>query len=276
VNDRYKRTKGKESSAQVGAVEAERLSLLEVLEDWLETPMLLLGLGWLVLLVVELAWGLSPFLETLATVIWGVFIVDFVLRFALAPNKLAYLRQNWLTAISLLVPALRLLRIARFVGVLRLARATRGARLVRVVGAINRGMRSLGHVMARRRLGYVMALTVMVLLAGGAGMYAFERDVGDPRGINDFGSALWWTAMVLATMGSEYWPRTGEGRVLCLFLAVYAFAVFGYLTAALASYFVGRDAERSDGEVAGQASLDALREEIAALRAELSAGTRAP
>jgi voltage-gated potassium channel len=47
--------------------------------------------------------------------------------------------------------------------------------------------------------------------------------------------------MLLTTMGSDYWPRTPEGRVLCLLLALYAFAVFGYMTAAIAAYFVGKD-----------------------------------
>ena len=56
---------------------------------------------------------------------------------------------------------------------------------------------------------------------------------------------------------------------LVLLFSLYAFAVFGYITAALASYFVGRDADRGDAEVAGQATLDQLREEVAALRAEL-------
>jgi voltage-gated potassium channel len=47
--------------------------------------------------------------------------------------------------------------------------------------------------------------------------------------------------MLLTTMGSDYWPRTPEGRFLCLLLAVYAFTVFGYVTAAIAAYFVDRD-----------------------------------
>jgi voltage-gated potassium channel len=29
--------------------------------------------------------------------------------------------------------------------------------------------------------------------------------------------------------------------MLCLLLAIYAFAVFGYVTAAIAAYFVGKD-----------------------------------
>ena len=43
---------------------------------------------------------------------------------------------------------------------------------------------------------------------------------------------------VLTTMGADYFPRTGEGRVLGLLLAIYGFAVFGYVTASIASLFV--------------------------------------
>ena len=35
----------------------------------------------------------------------------------------------------------------------------------------------------------------------------------------------------MTTLGSEYWPKSTEGRLLCFLLAVYAFAVWGYITA---------------------------------------------
>lgn len=256
-------------------VERERDTLLSRLEDWLERPMLVLGLAWLVLLVVELTQGLSPLLEALSLGIWGVFVLEFAVRLVLAPRKLPFLRRSWLALLSLLLPALRVLRLARVLRLMRLARAARGVRLVRVLSAMNRGMRALGVSMARRGLGYVVALTGVVLVGGAAGMYGFERDAGT---LTDFGSALWWTAMVMTTMGSEYWPRTPEGRLLCLVLSMYAFAMFGYVTAALATFFVGRDAESGSGEVAGQAALQAsaesLREEIRQLREELRAAVR--
>ena len=257
-------------------LDIERNELLERLERWLETPMLALGFIWLALLVIEFAHGLGPTLTMLGTVIWVVFILDFALRFLLAPRKLAYLRHNWLTAISLVVPALRVFRLARVFRVLRVARAARGATLVRVLGSVNRAMRALGKTLGRRGAGYVAALTTVVLFAGAAGMLAFERDAsraitGAGGGIADFGSALWWTAMVLTTMGSDYFPHTGEGRALCLALAVYGFTVFGYVTATLATFFVSRDADDDEGELAGSASVDALRQEIIALRAEIRA-----
>lgn len=248
---------------------AERRKVLEQVEAWLETPLLILAFVWLALMVSELTWGLSPILEMTGLVIWVVFIVDFVVKFVLAPGKSAYLRSNWLTAISLIVPALRIFRMVRVFRMLRLVRATRGLRLVRVVTSVNRGMRALGASLDRRGFGYVVGLTVLVTFSGAAGMFAFENHNPDGRGLASYGAALWWTGMMMTTMGSEYWPQTAEGRILCLLLALYAFAVFGYVTATLATFFVGRDAAHEQGELPSAEALRELRAEIAALRSAL-------
>jgi voltage-gated potassium channel len=258
-----------EDSAVNNSLERERGEILARLEDWLEWPMLALGLAWLALLVVELTRGLSPLLETLSTVIWVVFVADFALKLLLAPRKLDYLKSNWLTLVALALPALRVLRIARAVRVLRFARAARGVRLVRIVTSLNRGMRALGASLGRRGFGYVAALTLVVTLAGAAGMYAFENGQPDGGGLKSYGAALWWTAMLMTTIGSEYWPQTAEGRLLCLLLSAYACAILGYLTATLATFFIGRDAEDGEAELAGAQSVDELRREIAALREEI-------
>ena len=244
-----------------GRLEGERWRLLRQLSRILEWPMTVLGFCWLALVIVDLTSGLSPFLSVVNVTIWALFLLQFVIEFTLAPRKGAYVRTNWLTALALVVPAFRLVRIVR---VARLLRATRGVRLIRVVGTANRGMRALGRVMGRRGLGYALALTLLVNLVGAAGIYAFERDVAGSS-IDGFGTALWWTAMTLTTMGSDYFPRSAEGRLLGLLLAVYGFAVFGYVTAALASLFIARDAELGEGEVAGAAQIEGLRAEVAAL-----------
>jgi hypothetical protein len=93
------------------------------------------------------------------------------------------------------------------------------------------------HGSARLRLRRDPDSTVTV--AGAAGMYAFEKELPGGGGLADYSTALWWTAMVMTTLGSEYWPRTVEGRVLCFLLSLYAFAVWGYITASLATFFLG-------------------------------------
>ena len=262
-------TQHEEEGGEREVLDRERFELLQRIEDRLEMPMVVLGLAWLVLLVIELVRGLTPILEAIGTVVWVIFILDFLIKFTLAPRKVEYVRRNWLTVIALAIPALRVFRVARALAVLRAARAARGLRLVKVVGSLNRGMRALGGTMNRRGMGYVLGLTLLVTLAGAAGMYAFENQNPSGRGLNDYGTALWWTAMVMTTMGSEYWPQTAEGRVLCLLLSLYAFTMFGYVTATLASYFIGRDAESPEAEVAGAKAVESLRDEIRALREDI-------
>lgn len=252
---------------------SERSGVLRQVETWLELPMVLLGFVWLILLILELTRGLPASMQKLSTAIWIAFIADYCIKFLIAPRKLRFLRKNWLTAISLALPALRVFRIVRAFRLIRLARATRSIRLVKVVASLNRGMRALNATMQKRRVGYVLTLTFVVTLAGAAGMYAFERNPGG-RGLNDYGTALWWTTMIMTTMGSEFWPLTPEGRILCVLLSLYAFGVFGYVTATLATFFVGRELQDTSVQSTGRDSLEKmiveLKQEVAALRLDIA------
>ena len=169
---------------------SQRYQLLKRLENFLELPLIILGFTWLALLIIELVHKTSPVLETFGLVIWIIFILDFLLKFLVAPEKTVYLRNNILTLISLIVPAFRVLRLARM---FRLLRLSRGLRLVKVVGSLNRSMKALSRTMKRRAFGYVILLSLIILFGGAAGMYAFEKDV--EGGLNDYGTALWWTSM---------------------------------------------------------------------------------
>lgn len=257
------------------ALREARLSTLHTLDRLLDRPMTVLSFVWLGLLVLDLTRGLPPVLQMLSNVIWGLFILDFLLSFALAPDKGLYLRQNWLTVLSLLLPALRILRAFRGLRALRALRLTRGTNLLRVLTSLNRGLRTLGRTLRRRGLGFVLGATGLVALAGAAGMASFEA--GQPGAPGGYGEWLYWVGMLLTSLGSDYWPRTGEGRVLTFLLALYGFSVFGYITATLASFFVGDDQEREpeENEVNNEAlrrEMVALREELAALRGELRNG----
>lgn len=255
------------STTDEAALIGERERLLRKLDSWLDGPMATLAFVWLALLILEFVWGQSRWFETLGLAIWIIFILHFALELTLAPRKLEYLRSHWLTALSLLIPALRAVRFVRVLRVLRVSRATRGLRLLRVVSSLNRGMSALGTSLSRRGFAYVAALTLIATVAGAAGMYAFEAP--PTGGLTSYGEALWWTAMIMTTMGSAYWPLTVEGRVLCVFISLYAFGVFGYVTATLATFFVGRDAETHHAERDVVRAIANLHAEVTALRAEV-------
>jgi voltage-gated potassium channel len=234
----------------------ERFKLLHSVEKLLEPPMIFLGFVWLILLVVELIWGIPKMLEYVSLSIWGLFILDYILKFVLAPDKSRYMKKSWLTAFSLVIPALRIFRLA---SAIRLLRGLRGIRFIRVVSSLNRSMKSLGKTMSRRGFGYVTLLTILIILGGAAGMYSLER--GNPD-FESYGSSLWWTAMRVITAGSASWPLTPEGRTLGFLIAVYGYAIFGYVTATIATFFIGRDAEENDTPVAGAKDVAALQTTI--------------
>jgi len=234
----------------------ERKKLLISIEKVLEGPMIFLGFVWLILLIIELVWGLNKPLEYLSLTIWVIFIIDFLIKFILAPRKVSFLKKNWLTAISLLIPALRVFRFFRFV---RLLRGLKGIRLVRVVSSLNRSMNSLAATMKRRAVGYVLMITLIVTFGGAAGMYALEKP--NP-GFDTYSMALWWTAMRVITAGNEFNPSTPEGRGLGFLIAVFGYSIFGYVTATFATFFIGRDAEEEDAPVAGAKDIEELRNTI--------------
>ncbi len=243
--------------------EQERWQVLSQLEDWLERPMLVLSFIWLSLVIVELIWTTSGVFNLVGVIIWVIFVLEFMLRFALAPRKIEFLKRNPITIIALAAPAFRFLRV------LRLLRLGRGLRLVRIVGTANRGFAALRQSFDRRGLSYVLATTALVILLGAGGMLAFEPERDVHGGFSGYADAVWWTAMLVSTTGSGFWPLTPEGRVLALLLAIYGLAVFGYITASFATFFIGQEAESPDGAVGGAREIAALRADIAALRDQL-------
>ena len=236
-------------------------------------PMAAMSVAWLGLIILDLTGNGNSTLTAAATVIWALFIVEFLVRLVIAPQRRRFLGRNWLTVVSLLVPAIRFLSALR---ALRALSMLRGVRLVSVVGSINRSMNALQRTLRRRGFGYVLALTAAVLFAGAAGMYSFEPASEFRGGFTDYWDALWWTAMLLTSIGSQYWPHSAEARILGFGLALYGLGILGYMTATIASFFIGRDADNDEGEVAGTKELRALRCEIAALRQAIVSGRDVP
>ncbi len=237
-------------------IQEERWALLAAITDFLDKPMVVLSFLWLALVIVDFTVGLTIPLVWATNIIWAVFILDFLLELWVAPDRSNYLKHNWLTAISIVLPAFRILylfRVIRALGALRVLQASTAVRtvgLLRLLTSTRRGIHAVSLTLKRRKFGYIFIITLIVLFAGAAGMSYFEnsqslRAAGypDETGLRSYGDAVWWTAMILTTIGSEYWPKTPEGRCLGFLISVYAITVFGYITATLASYFIHVDTE---------------------------------
>ena len=88
---------------------------LEKLERTTEMPLMLLSFALMPVIAGLYLWDLTPTEERIYTAfeiaIWALFAIAFIVKLALAPSKLGYLRHNWHEALLVLVPVLRPLRI---------------------------------------------------------------------------------------------------------------------------------------------------------------------
>lgn len=265
----------RESSGDERSLAAERERLRAQLFDALDPLMTALGLVTLLLLLVEFAVNLTPrqatWVNRAEQVIWAIFAVEFAVQFILAPRKLHFLRTHWLAAISVVLPMLRVFRA------LRAARALRSLRLVRLLGGTNRAMHALRTMLRGRQFGYLIALTLLVVAVGTTGSWFFERDQPDAS-IRTIGDALWWAVCMVTTINNEKYAVSPEGRVLAVLMRIYTAAIFGLVTANIASYFVGqRQTEAADAAAGSPAEeLRKLQAEVRHLADALAAQQPAP
>jgi voltage-gated potassium channel len=228
--------------------------------------MLLLSFVWFLVIITELVNGTSPLLLSLGTVLWVLFVIYFGLRLAIVPDRVIFLKRNWLFVLAILVPVLRFFPFLQRLPLARALTATFGMQVIWMFASADQGLRSLRRTMGRRGTGYALTFTMLVILAGAAGMLHFENDSADPQGIHSYPKALWWVAMQITNIGSGYRPVTVGGHVICLGISIFAVAIFGYLTAVFAAFFIGRDAADPKSEIPNQTSIHQLLAEVALLR----------
>jgi len=132
-------------------------------------PMIVLALLVLPLLAVghffaPARWSLLWWLSTFGLiVIWFAFLVEFVIKVAIAESRFEYARHNWIDIVIILLPALRPLRIASI---------ARTGRMLRLRGV---GMKALRYVVA-----FVLGLQATEQILGRFGVKK-PGERSDPR-----------------------------------------------------------------------------------------------
>nr|WP_281371993.1 potassium channel family protein [Modestobacter versicolor] len=231
----------------------------EELSQW---PLVVLAL----LFVAAYAWGvlrpdlpgwLLSTLDVVTVVAWPVFLADYLLRLGLARHRWRFVRENWVDGVAVLLPLLRPLRIIS---------------LVRVARVIDRRLTSTLH---GRVAAYVTATASLVVFMASLAAYDAER-AAPGASITSYGDAVWWAVTTITTVGyGDEYPVTPEGRLVAVLLMVSGIALLGVVTAAVASWFVGRVAEAAQAQddaddAALLTEVRELAEEVRRLRAELA------
>ncbi|GAA4477968.1 potassium channel family protein [Microbacterium panaciterrae] len=222
--------------------------------DWpLVVASLLFLVAYSIQVIVDPRGDLGALLEDLLWVSWGTFLVDYVVSLVLAPQRWRWFLTHLFNLATVVLPMIRPLRVLRVVTLLTVLQRTAG-RAVR------------GQIVI-----YVTGATLLLVYVASLAVLDAERAGGGS--ISTFGDAIWWAFTTITTVGyGDLAPITLQGRVIAVGLMLSGIALLGVVTATFASWIVEKvSAENTSRQAATVAHVDALRSEIAELRAVLLA-----
>lgn len=176
--------------------------------------------------------------------IWALFAVDYGARFGLAPDRLRFVRTHLFDLAVVVLPFLRPLRALRAVRGLGELRAVRLLQASRLAAFLGTGIGHAREIIRRRGLHYVVAVVIAVMFAAAGLEVGFEAHAKGSN-IHSYGDALWWAVVTVTSVGyGDKYPVTAAGRAVAVVLMITGIALFGVVTASIASYFVEQDKDR--------------------------------
>lgn len=244
-------------------MDAERRArAYEAFDRATELPLLVLSVLFIPLIVLPLVAPLPDAVELVFArvewVIWAAFALELVVKTYLARERGRYLLTHWFDVLIVALPLLRPLRVARS------ARALRLLSSLRLIGVAARITIAVRAILSRHGLQYALLLSGMLFVGSAAAVTVFERDAGGS--IKDFGTALWWAAVTVTTVGyGDTYPVTPAGRGVGVLVMLVGISLFSLLTANIAAFFVESQERR-----AGSATLEDVMAQLRRLEAQIA------
>lgn len=173
---------------------------------------------------------LSTTLTITGWALWMAFVAEFLARLLIAPDTGRFLRRNWWQILFLVLPFLRILRLARALRVLRTGR---------VLSSVVRSSRSARRVLGGR-VAWLAVVSAITVLASSQLLYEFGS-------YPSYGEAL-RAATLAAVTGAPLSPNDAFGQALEVVLVVYSVVVFATLAGAIGAYFLGNERRHGTGD----------------------------
>ncbi len=172
----------------------------------------------------------SRLLDFIDNTVCFVFLIDFIIRFKKAPNKLNFMRWGWIDLISI-IPVVDYFRAGRLLRVIRLLRILRAFRSTKKI---------VSHIFRNKAQGTftsVSIIAVMLIIFSSIAILQVEKDPNS--NIKTAEDAIWWAYVTITTVGyGDKFPVTSEGRIIAVILMTGGVGLFGTFTAYASSWFL--------------------------------------
>lgn len=198
-------------------------------------------------------------IQTFDWAIWGVFLVELLFR---SFWKRVGFRTSLLLAVIVIL-SFPLLPAA--LGLVRIVRLSKVLRLARLVGATGRGMAGMRSVLGRGSVIYAGAISILILLAGAAGISLLE-----PQTVHGgFEDGVWWAIVTATTVGyGDIAPTTFFGRSIAVLLMFTGVGLISTLSASITTHLLGQQENAEQAAIKSQ--LDRLEKLLSAMETDRS------
>ena len=190
--------------------------------------------------ILDFTKGLTPVQAWIDNIIYGLFVIDYIVRFVIAKKKKDFFKQNVLDLIAIIPfsSAFRVFRILKFTKLLRFTKFTKMGKLFRIGSVSARMLTKVKRFLNTNGFKYVLMLSGVSVLAGTFGMMYFED--------MPFQDALWWSFVTATTVGyGDLSPATNAGRIIASLLMLVGIGLIGSLTSSITSFFLQADEEKT-------------------------------
>lgn len=203
------------------------------IEDWFETPMIVVTFLLLFTLAVPYLFPLAQYwvyvFNFFNLLIWSTFYIELFTKVYVAESKLESLKRNWYLVLITIIPLFlpfRLIRISRLFGLISFLRLQKFAERMR------ENIRNLIY-----NIEYILVSLIAFIFSSAFVMWQIEsRHDGSIESLSD---ALWWSVITIASVGyKDVVPGSEMGKIFGAIVSLLGTVIFMVFVARVTAMFV--------------------------------------
>tara|TARA_B100000287_G_C20593418_1_gene765145 strand:+ start:532 stop:1272 length:741 start_codon:yes stop_codon:yes gene_type:complete len=173
----------------------------------------------------NLSESFDSFFYYFETITVSIFLVEYLLRFYVASNKLKYVFSFYgiIDLLAILPYILGSFIDLRFIRIFRIFRILRAFKLIRYNYALQRF--NIAFKLIKEELILFLGVTLILIFITSAGIYFFENS-SQPEAFKSIFHSAWWAVATLTTVGyGDIYPITIGGKIFTFLILIFGLGI---------------------------------------------------
>lgn len=173
--------------------------------------------------------SVAPWVHQLNTTVWGIFVIDYLVRLLRTPNRKWFLVDNILDLVGIIPmhPVFALFRLSRLMRIIKVHH------IIWHLGISGKWSRSFHRFLYDTGFIYLITISVVIICVS-AWLYSIVEH-------QSLSQAMWWAVTTATTVGyGDDFPKTAMGKVIATALMFGGIGFIGLLTSQITEFFTDR------------------------------------